>query len=918
MSALTAAAAAAGVTLDSDLVEAATPDDAGVTYRHHVWYRGCSGTCSAYAYVRDGRVIKVEGNPDSAMTHGALCPKGLACLQALYNPQRLKYPMKRVGPRGTNQFVRISWDQAMDEISDILMEEYRKYGPECLLISTGGGGNPGFYGPVRFRATFGTPNIVEPGASQCLMPRTSAYSLMNGLINTSITDSGCQELYFDDAPIKTYVLWGAQPSASAPPYAGRCVAALRARGVKTVVVDPRFTADASKADVWVPIRPGTDVAMLLCWHNYIIEHKLYDEEFCKLWTNLPYLIDPDDKGGMLLRANQVWEDGDPNDYVIFDNKTQSVVAFPFSETDTGKFDPELFVDNVELPGLMQGKKTKSAYQAYKERASEFTLEKTSEICWVKPETIEKAIKLYAENKPSGLTLGVATDQHPQSSQAAEGASALEIVLGNICAPGCLIQTWAGEFNVGIDDPYSKNTHFGAPIQWENYDTLTKRLGYREHKAMGEWGFAHMSTVRHAMATGDPYPITCWIERSGNKMAMLANASDWLEAIDNCRLIVHMYMYPTSFSIQAADYLLPAAEWLEMDKGSSCLNVFQMRSAVTHLYEAIDEIHMWPRLAKALADKGHERCKLSFDREYMESMNIFPYTLDEEEWRDGWLADKGITWKEAQEKYDGRFEWISLDQYRHYYDYKKHGETTGAAGYFSYQSGTDVSAGPSGFPTRCGKCEAYCESMIVCGRTGTPWSYGIQLPPADEDYDPLPYFKEPAESPNEPDTEYPLVMSAGRTPWFHHGTLRNSPYLREILPYPQLWINPVDAEKYGIEDGEWVNVESRRATICGVAKVTERERTGCVYMERYWNPELLDSDDPSRSWTTMNVNMLTKNDEPFAPETGSYTLRGFTVKVSKKLDGAPEGVFTKPSDFEVWMPEPSDCTREISTKGVVVS
>jgi anaerobic selenocysteine-containing dehydrogenase len=165
--------------------------------------------------------------------------------------------------------------------------------------------------------------------------------------------------------------------------------------------------------------------------------------------------------------------------------------------------------------------------------------------------------------------------------------------------------------------------------------------------------------------------------------------------------------------------------------------------------------------------------------------------------------------------------------------------------------------------------------------------------------------EPAESPVT-DTEYPYVLTQGRVPMYHHGTLRNIPWLREIYPVPQTWINPATAAEIGVKDGDWVSIESRRGKITGRALLTEGVAPKVIYMERFWNPELLDSDDPSQAWKAMNVNMLTKNDAPYNPEYGTYTLRGFTVKVAK-ADSAPAGVWTEPEQFEAWLPEYSEET-----------
>ena len=156
-------------------------------------------------------------------------------------------------------------------------------------------------------------------------------------------------------------------------------------------------------------------------------------------------------------------------------------------------------------------------------------------------------------------------------------------------------------------------------------------------------------------------------------------------------------------------------------------------------------------------------------------------------------------------------------------------------------------------------------------------------------------------------EYPLVLTGGRVPYYHHNTLRNIPWLREMYPAPELWIHPNAAEKYGIEDGGWVWVESKRGRTQAVARVTQGINPGAVYMERFWNPETLNT--PTHGWKEMNVNMLTKATAPFNDVVGTYTLRAFQVRVSP-AEGAPAGVWLDPEDFRPWLPNPAEPTKEV--------
>ena len=140
--------------------------------------RACIANCGVLATVRNGRVVSLQGNPEDPMSKGRMCAKGLSGVQALYNPNRNKYPMQRVGPRGSGKWKRISWDETLDIIAKKLMETRERYGAEAVFCSTGGGGNPEIWSIARFCNIFGTPNWFEPGCAQCYLPRVLAYTMM--------------------------------------------------------------------------------------------------------------------------------------------------------------------------------------------------------------------------------------------------------------------------------------------------------------------------------------------------------------------------------------------------------------------------------------------------------------------------------------------------------------------------------------------------------------------------------------------------------------------------------------------------------------------------------------------------------------------------------------------------------------------
>ncbi len=836
--------------------------------------RACIANCGVIATVKNGRVIRIEGNPDDKMSKGRMCAKGLAGIQALYHPNRNKYPMKRVGERGEGKWKRISWDEALGTIADKLVEVKKEYGAESVFCSTGGGGNPEIWSIARFCNIFGTPNWFEPGCAQCYLPRVVAYTMMYGGADPSIADSNALELYFD-TEIKTLLLWGTDPSYSCPASGGGMVNDLRANGVKTIVVDPRFTPDAAKANIWLPIRPGSDVALMLAWIRYIIENELYDKEFVLKWTNLPYLVDSETK--LMPRAKVSENKSVPDTFYVWDKKTNSMKPLEFPWDDTL---------DVSLEGCfeVEGKVYKTGFTMLKESVEEYTLEKAAKLCWLDKEKIEDAIKLFAQNTPSGLAIGVATDQTPNSVQAAMAACIIDSLVGNVERPGALMQRFrtSGTFDM---------PNYPVPICADLLpdEQLKKRLGGNEYKGLGIWFAGHPTSILDAAITGKPYPLKVWIDRSGNKFGAVANSSKIEKVIENLDLIVHMYMYPTSFSAYA-DILLPTEEWLETNMMVETANTLCARQQVTHLWETVDETVIWAQLAKACADRGDNECKRAFDPEFM-GKNL-PYWDSEKEVFDYFLKRIDLTFDKLCEITP--FEYMSKEDWRTYYVYKDIDKESGKA---------------NGFATPSKKLELYLENMITLGRTGRPFSK-CDLPPASKDYEPLPYYLEPIESPlrdDETSKEFPLILTSGRVPYYHHNTLRNIPYLREMYPAAEVWVNPKTAFEYGLETNNWVWVKSKRGKTRGKLVCTEAIGPGVVWMERFWNPETLNT--KTHGWKEMNVNILTKSDAPFNDVVGTYTLRAFQVTL-EKAESAPEGIWLKPEDFRQWLPVYEDATKVV--------
>jgi len=228
----------------------------------------CFWHCPIVGKVKNGRLVKIEGNPKSPTNGHRVCARGNSGIQLLYDPDRTKYPMKRVGPRGSGKWTKISWDEALDEIAYNIQKTQKKYGPHSIALFDHGIASE-FYKEI-FKA-LGTENYSnEPCFFQCLGAVSLAYAVTYGYQVKERVD-------FENA--KVMLFFGTHYGENVEVANIRQYIKGLQNGAKLIVVDPRFSAAAGKADIWLPIRPGTDVALLIAWINYVIENNLYDKDF---------------------------------------------------------------------------------------------------------------------------------------------------------------------------------------------------------------------------------------------------------------------------------------------------------------------------------------------------------------------------------------------------------------------------------------------------------------------------------------------------------------------------------------------------------------------------------------------------------------------------------------------------------------
>jgi anaerobic selenocysteine-containing dehydrogenase len=230
----------------------------------------CNGSCGINVFVRKDRIIRIEGRDDHPISRGYLCPKGKAIKELIEARDRLRRPLKKTA---WGKWLEISWDEAFDAICCSLKEIKGKYGAEAVAVHVGQAGVSKEYTQyaARFCQVFGSPNFSTAG-SHCHISKLMANKVTYGALPVpDYSNSNC------------IVLWAYNPLHSCPPLMSTINEALQG-GARLIVVDPRATSLAKRADCHLRLRPGTDGALALGMLNVVIRGNLYDKDFVDKWT----------------------------------------------------------------------------------------------------------------------------------------------------------------------------------------------------------------------------------------------------------------------------------------------------------------------------------------------------------------------------------------------------------------------------------------------------------------------------------------------------------------------------------------------------------------------------------------------------------------------------------------------------------
>jgi thiosulfate reductase / polysulfide reductase chain A len=486
------------------------------------WCGPCHVRCGMLVQFENGRAVKVQGDPENPVNRGALCGRGQLILEHLYNPGRLNFPLKRVGGRGEGKWQQLTWEQAMDEIAEKLGKLRERFGAETLAFSRGTYRTYGWT-MKRFLNLFGSPNMI--GANTiCMCPsHTVEWSTYGSFAMQDLGNARC------------IVVWGFQPSQSRIIPDWRELLAAKSRGAQIIVIDPRRTKEAEIADLWLQVRPGTDVALMLAWLKIIVEENLYDREFVDKWTvGFEQLRKHLDRYSVEELARLCWI---PEDKVF-------AAARMYAGTKPSTITWGLGID---LQGI-------NAMQAVRAR------------CILRAITGNLDIA-------GGEILGAPGGD-------SKAVSNLEMELNDAISPE------QKKKQLGADQ-YGL---FGFP-GWDMIRKASDKPGaYFRPPQADMTCCAHPRHVWQAIVTGQPYPVKAFFSQSNNALVQAADTRTVYQALssDNLELAVAMDYYQTPTGM-LADYLLPAAGTLERSDFPAYPKTMEP------LYERRDDYQFWREL-----------------------------------------------------------------------------------------------------------------------------------------------------------------------------------------------------------------------------------------------------------------------------------------------------------------------------------
>jgi anaerobic selenocysteine-containing dehydrogenase len=560
------------------------------------------------------RIVKLAGNPHSTLNRGKLCARGQSGLRQVYDPDRIKTPLIRVegSKRGEYAFRSASWEEAWDYIAqkqtnaDIKPWEWTMVGgwTSCVFYMNWA---------VPFAMSNGIPNIIASPMQHCVTTGHLGTDSVTG--NFNIHDEILPD--FDNA---RYILFVANNASIGSVSTCRMVrfAQGRKNGAKVVALDPRQSETAAKADEWLPIRPGTDLAFLLAMMRIMMVEGYYDADFLKRHTNMPFLLYRDEAGEW-----QPVTDDEGRPRVAAEGTHQLVTLEKFSHDNLQSPEGGVFYPDLQPPAELrvEGRTVKSVFQAQLEELEGCTPEWAAVSTGIDAETIHRIAREFGTSRPAIIDPGWHGARFGNIMMLRRVQAMIQALTGGIDTLGGWIQ--AAEYRHKAHEmfkAYEAGHEIAAPMAnlagmhfaKMVIGALSNSDNFKHGRPGWTWAWAkqqreagNQSTALPVMTdtgfresiegkvewNGEPYLTRAVIINAANPVRHYYPDSYWKECLshENVELVVAVDVLPSD-TVAYADVILPNTTYLERDEPAIYGNGVNQDLALTTRYAAIDPLY----------------------------------------------------------------------------------------------------------------------------------------------------------------------------------------------------------------------------------------------------------------------------------------------------------------------------------------
>lgn len=848
--------------------------DKVVRSTHHLncWYQA---HCSWDVYVKDGLVYREEQAAEYPQVNAKLpdfnprgCQKGGCFSERMYDPTRITHPLRRVGPRGSGKWERVTWKEALDDIADAYLDVTVKEGTDVTIWDLGPGIDLGVSMAAQARFSQLTQSISLDMDGEIGDSRRGTLETFGKIVFERSADD-----YFNSDLI---LFWGGNPVYTQIPQAHFYIEA-KYNGTKIISISPDYNPSATKADLWVPIKSGTDAALALAICHLIVTENQLNQAFVKEQTDLPLLVRSDTR--MFLKQADVEIAGHDSHHMLWDEKTDTLKSAPFRSLALDSLAPALDVRRTVT--LKDGARVevRSVYSLLRDRLADYTPEIASKMCGVSVKMIRRLTQEIVRAKAVSSIAQTSMCKYFHGNLAERSVALVFALTGNIGRKGAgfagfPLLTMDGADKFGLPPSLKEAEQYFSVLQpmidkrvadgdtQEMIVTSLGRLLYMPGNGILRtpvwtsgtlfWsvhgGIGELSKQAESWQLGNKRPIADYLDESLSKKwqplspppgkdprIMISLVSNPLRRARGSEKLLEV-LWPKLKKIvvldwrinstaRHADIVLPSAPWYEHTnlKWVTPLSPYLTTTdqATPPLGESKSDWDIIVLLSKHIQERAIAR-KIGTVKS-PQGLDVKLNTLYDDLTMDGEFKEgdddkvakaiydmstshKKLTWEEVKKKGFARFEKLPEDP-----------ASIGNMCDFP-ENDTIV---PLTFHVR---------DKVPYPTASRRIQFYIDHPLYDELDELLPRFKEPPLIGG----NYPLMMNGGKTRQSIHSTWRDSPLMMRLdRPEPYMLVSMIDASKRGIQDGDMVRAFNDVGSFNVSVKVSPSLRPGQTLMYHAW-------------------------------------------------------------------------------------